>query len=198
MGGSFAITVNGSSTGLGFETIQTTGNASFSGDLQVSLTNASVIPPFSSVPLFSVGGSITGNFSTVSPSGLPFGSPIDFFTFVFSNQLYLAAFSVPTPVPGMNNADLNGDGFVDNLDYAIWKQNFGTAGPAGDANGDGLVNAADYTVWRNACCGPVPGSGGGSAAGFGAGFGGTVPEPTSITLVLSGTLLALAWRRRAT
>lgn len=195
VGGTFSITVEGSSTGLGFDAFQITGDASFSGNLQVSFTNGSLIPPFSSVPLFNVGGSITGNFSTVSPSGLPFGSPIDFFTFVFSNQLYLAAFQIPPiPLPGDVNPDLNGDGFVDNLDYAIWKQNFGTPGPAGDANGDGIVDASDYTVWRDNCCGTFPGAGSGS--GVGAGFGGTVPEPASIALLLGGGLLALALGRR--
>ncbi len=195
VGGTFSITVEGSSTGLGFDAFQITGDASFSGNLQVSFTNGSLIPPFSSVPLFNVGGSISGNFSTVTPSGLPFGSPIDFFTFVFSNQLYLAAFQVPPiPLPGDVNPDLNGDGFVDDLDYAIWRQNFGTPGPAGDANGDGIVDASDYTIWRDNCCGTFPGAGGGSGAGFG--LGGTVPEPASIALLACGGMLALAVGRR--
>jgi hypothetical protein len=148
------------------------------------------------VPIFDIGGVISGNFSTVTPTGLPFGSPIDFFTFPFGNQLYLAAFTIPpTPTPGSPSADLNGDGFVDNLDYAIWIQNFGTAGPAGDANGDGVVDARDYTIWRDQCCGPFPGAGGGSG-GLGGGIAGAVPEPASALLLACGSMLAFACGRR--
>jgi hypothetical protein len=86
-------------------------------------------------------------------------------------------------------ADFNGDGYVDALDYAIWRQNYGTGGPVGDANGDGFVDAADYTVWRNTFS-PPPGSGGGGLAG------GAVPEPTSFAMLLAGGLLALALQRR--
>jgi hypothetical protein len=49
-------------------------------------------------------------------------------------------------------ADLNCDGIVDLLDYAIWGQHFGeTAGaaaPIGDINGDGIVDIRDYGIWR--------------------------------------------------
>jgi hypothetical protein len=169
------------------------GDASFSGDLQVNISGAiNSLTGITAVPIFNVGGDITGNFSTVTPNGLPFGSPIDLFTFVFGKQLYLAAFTVPPVMPGVSNADLNGDGQVDGLDYAIWKQNFGTAGPAGDANGDGKVDAADYTVWRDACCGPFPGAGSGAGFGFGST---TVPEPASCMLLASVGLAAFAFGR---
>jgi hypothetical protein len=195
VGGDFSISVQGSSSGMSFDPFQITGNASFSGNLNVNFLNGSAIPPFSSVPIFNVGGAITGNFAQVTPAGLPFGAPIDFFTFVFGNQLYLAAFTIPpTPTPGSPSADLNGDGFVDNLDYAIWVQNFGTSGPAGDADGDGDVDASDYTIWRDQCCGPFPGAGSGSG-GLAGGIPGTVPEPTSAVL-LACSVLALAFGRR--
>jgi hypothetical protein len=194
VGGNFSISVEGSESGMNFDPFQITGNASFGGNLNVNFLNGSEIPPLSAVPIFNVGGAITGNFSQVTPSGLPFGSPIDFFTFVFGNQMYLAAFQIPpTPTPGSPSADLNGDGFVNDQDYAIWKQNFGSTGPAGDANGDGFVDAADYTVWRDQCCGPAgPGSGSGSG-GLG---GGVVPEPASGMLLACGAMLAFACGRR--
>jgi len=192
VGGTFSISVQGSPTGMLFDAFQITGNASFSGDLQVSFTNATQIPNFSTVPLFNVGGSITGNFSQVTPSGLPFGSPTDFFTFVFGNQLYLASFLIPAPGSG---ADLNGDGMVDNFDYQIWRQNFGTAGPAGDANGDGIVDAADYTIWRSACTSGCSASGSGAGLELG-GVAGVVPEPASGVLLAFAGLLALAYARR--
>lgn len=47
--------------------------------------------------------------------------------------------------------DYNGDGVVDSVDYATWRNNYGASGSGvlGDGNGDGIVDAADYTVWRD-------------------------------------------------
>ncbi|MEO1497309.1 MAG: trypsin-like serine protease [Planctomycetota bacterium] len=47
--------------------------------------------------------------------------------------------------------DFNGDGLVDDGDYAVWLAEFGQAGDSltADANGDGVVDGGDYTVWRD-------------------------------------------------
>lgn len=46
--------------------------------------------------------------------------------------------------------DYNADGVVDALDYAVWRESFGSINsPAADGNGDGTVNIADYVLWRN-------------------------------------------------
>ncbi|QDU88931.1 CotH protein [Pirellulimonas nuda] len=58
-----------------------------------------------------------------------------------------ATFSVPLA----ENADFNGDGFVDSADYTVWRDNLGVSGGAGlqgDANYDGVVDSGDYQVWR--------------------------------------------------
>ena len=51
---------------------------------------------------------------------------------------------------GTDDADANGDGFVDGADYTIWADNFGrddAIGPEeGDFDGDGLVDAADLAI----------------------------------------------------
>ena len=119
----------------------------------------------------------------VTRRACPSAPPIDFFTFVFSNQLYLAAFTVP---PAGSGADLNGDGQVNDLDYTIWKQNFGTSGPAGDTDGDGAstteTTRSGGSVLRTiSWCRQRQG-------GFGLGGCGAVPEPTSAVLVLAGML----------
>ena len=44
--------------------------------------------------------------------------------------------------------DYNGDGSVDDDDYAVWRSSFGTASTAADGNADGIVDAADYVIWR--------------------------------------------------
>ena len=188
VGGTFSITVEGSPTGLGFDAFQITGDASFSGNLQVSFTNGSVIPPFSSVPLVQRWRVDRRQFSTVTPSGLPFGSPIDFFTFVFSNQLYLAAFSVPAAGGG---PDLNGDGIVDNLDLCHLEAKLRhvqdpPATPTATASSTHRTTPSGGTIAAD----PFPALA--AAVASVAGFGGTVPEPASIALLVSGGLLALA------
>ncbi len=45
--------------------------------------------------------------------------------------------------------DYNADNVVDQLDYTVWRSQFGTAAGTADGNRDGFVNAADYTVWRD-------------------------------------------------
>lgn len=47
-------------------------------------------------------------------------------------------------------ADINADGFLDALDFQLYRSAYGTAGEtAEDANGDGFVDAADYTILRD-------------------------------------------------
>jgi hypothetical protein len=48
--------------------------------------------------------------------------------------------------------DFNGDGFVNLIDYNLWRSNYGAVSGQGllaDGNRDGRVDAADYTVWRD-------------------------------------------------
>lgn len=84
-----------------------------------------------------------------------------------------------------------------------------TAGLAGDFNSDGAVNAADYVYWRknfgsdqakyfawraNFGSSLSPGSGAGTrSAGL---LLSSVPEPTAMALILSGTFFAVARRAR--
>jgi autotransporter-associated beta strand protein len=76
--------------------------------------------------------------------------------------------------------DLNCDGHNDAGDYVFWRKNGGTPG---DAN---------YTAWRSSF-GTPPGSG--SGGGLGAN-GGTVPEPSSIALLMLGLVAVAAPRRQ--
>jgi parallel beta-helix repeat protein len=59
----------------------------------------------------------------------------------------------PTPTSAPKPGDANGDGKVDEADYAIWLSHFGqtVTGEAsvGDFNGDGKVDGIDYTIWVN-------------------------------------------------
>ncbi len=86
--------------------------------------------------------------------------------------------------------DYNSNGFVDQSDYLIWRQTYGsTISLAADGNLDGVVNGADYVIWRNNVGLFLPGSGAGS--GFGLQLGGAVPEPGAAVLFLSAGLAML-------
>ena len=71
----------------------------------------------------------------------------------------------------------------------------------GDYNHNGVVDAADYVVWRKTDGGPIGynlwRSNFGEPDGFGSGASAnaTVPEPTTLILVLVGTMALLPRRR---
>ena len=45
--------------------------------------------------------------------------------------------------------DYNGDGVVDEVDYNVWRGNFGdSTSLVADGNGDNVVDGADYLTWR--------------------------------------------------
>ena len=75
--------------------------------------------------------------------------------------------------------DYNLDFAVNQTDYNIWKQSFGsTTQLAADGNANGRVDAADYVLWRK-YLGTV--AGGGSVA--------AVPEPSSGALSLTAAIV---------
>lgn len=60
-------------------------------------------------------------------------------------------FSTPTPTPIVIIGDANGDLHVNELDYSVFKNNYGIHGTQGasigDFNSDGMVNGFDYMLW---------------------------------------------------
>ncbi len=86
------------------------------------------------------------------------------------------------PVAG----DYDGSGTVDDADYSIWRNSFGSiADLAADGNGNGIVDAADYTVWRN--------NFGAAVATTGAAMAAKVPEPGGLAMAVGVTLSAMAY-----
>ncbi|MEM6496393.1 MAG: hypothetical protein AAF709_06680 [Pseudomonadota bacterium] len=80
--------------------------------------------------------------------------------------------------------DYDGNGAVEQADYTVWSQTYGStvfSGRGADGNLDGVIDAADYTVWRDAF----------SAAAV------AVPEPTSHFLSLLVAVVSAAVSRRA-
>jgi sugar lactone lactonase YvrE len=82
--------------------------------------------------------------------------------------------------------DYNGDNTVDSADYAKWRTDNGkfvAQGNGADGNSNGIVDTADYVLWRKAAV-----SGSGSVAA-------SIPEPTTLLLLVSGLFAACAVRR---
>lgn len=80
--------------------------------------------------------------------------------------------------------DYNFDGVVNNADYLVWKNSFGsTTAAEADGNGDGVVNVADYTVWRDSMAGAAQSL--------------TIPEPTAAALAVLAALGCGSRRRRS-
>lgn len=49
-----------------------------------------------------------------------------------------------------SRGDYNGDGIVNNNDYNVWRQNFGSdSNLAADGNANFIVDAGDFTYWRD-------------------------------------------------
>jgi hypothetical protein len=94
-----------------------------------------------------------------------------------------------TSTAPVENADFNGDTFVNGLDFLRWQQNVGTGNSLaqGDANGDGAVNATDLGIWKAKF----------GQGGTGVAAGGAVPEPGSVAL-FGVALMGLAAVRRRT
>lgn len=81
--------------------------------------------------------------------------------------------------------DANGDGVVDDDDYACWLEHYLQSSQdwaSGDFNGDGVVDAADYTLWADSY---APGE---AIA--------NTPEPGSLALALLGAAGLFVIRKR--
>jgi hypothetical protein len=89
----------------------------------------------------------------------------------------------------MTPGDFDADGFVNDVDLATWRQNFGMAENArrtdGDADADGDVDGADFLAWQQRV-----GFSSASAA-----VNTVVPEPAAWLLILfaaTGVILSRA------
>jgi hypothetical protein len=105
----------------------------------------------------------------------------------YNNDLIVIARARRIPViPG----DYNFSGSVTAADYAIWRNNLGSAtNAAADGNANGVVDTGDYVIYRKNF-GRSAGSGAGDLAEF------NVPEPSGCLLVFSALLTCSSLPRR--
>jgi len=96
------------------------------------------------------------------------------------------AFGIHTPV--ILTGDYDGSGTVDQADYFVWKNNFGsTTELAADGNADGTVDAADYAIWRDNLTSSLFGQAAKSLS---------VPEPGGWPLAIGSLLTIMRWHAR--
>ena len=101
-------------------------------------------------------------------------------------------FANPLSLDGLDG-DFNGDGVVDQIDYAVWRENLGSEeGDLLSGNGDGGdVTTSDYNLWKaNYGAGSTPSAASGQSI---------VPEPAGAALVLAllaAVQLSAARRKR--
>jgi hypothetical protein len=89
--------------------------------------------------------------------------------------------------------DYNRDGDVNDADHAIWKSTFGSASDLrADGNKNNVIDAGDFAIWRNNY--GIPGGFLLTQVDFSV-F--AVPEPSTLLLVILGTALWSASRRRS-
>lgn len=89
--------------------------------------------------------------------------------------------------------DANLDGTVDQADYTVWYNHYGSLAGwlGGDFSGNGMIDQADYTLWYNHYGEVARGDG---AGGFGGFPPSPAPEPAALTCLLLGA--GLLFRRR--
>jgi hypothetical protein len=85
--------------------------------------------------------------------------------------------------------DYNDDGTINAADYLVWRKSFGqtTAGLPADGNGNGRIDDGDYTLWRTNYSTIEGGNGGDGETEWNA-IAATVPEPTSINLIVAAVM----------
>jgi PEP-CTERM motif len=105
-----------------------------------------------------------------------------------------AGSSVNLAPPVVPTGDYNGNHVVDAADYTLWRDTLGqsvaTAGTLADGDKSGTIDAGDFTFWVSKFGNAVPGAGDGASAA------GSVPEPSTLLLLVS-SFLVFWCRRRA-
>ncbi|HEX2477215.1 MAG TPA: hypothetical protein VHK01_20840 [Lacipirellulaceae bacterium] len=168
-GATLEIEIGGTATATQFDFVDITGTATLGGELQLALINGFVPDPEDEFIVFNAGDLLSfftnaGNGQRVETidgvgSFLVHYGPTSIFN---PNQIVLSEFA-PARVP----SDYNGDGVVDAADYVVWRKYDGSQ--------------AGYDLWR-ANFGATVGSGAEASSNA------AVPEPTTLFIVLVGTL----------
>ena len=175
---SLVLEIGGADNPAAYDQLLVAGDAALDGSLEVSLVageDGNYEPAagdrFTLLSTLAEASRVEGQFSHVALPQL--AAPLSWDLDYLSDALVLEVLAGGSP------ADFNGDGVVDQDDFAIWDAGYGlihAAQPSdGDANRDGDVDGEDYLVWLS----EVDFALGGGAAGLT-----SIPEPATATLSL--------------
>jgi hypothetical protein len=166
------VELGGIARGRQYDAVVASGALSLGGSLQVSLINGFTPAAGNSFDIFDW-DNLSGTFSTLLLPALSSSLSWD------TSQLHTTGFLtvVSRSLPG----DYNQNGSVDAADYVVWRNGLGT-----------IYSQADYDVWRTHF-GQTAGSGAGTES---ASLNATVPESSTLLLLLAATILGLTFRVR--
>ncbi len=145
--GSLEIEIGGVLSGIEYDRLTVSGNATLAGDLIVSLINGFMPTPTDSFTILQA-DNLAGNFSNA-----PFGQRLDLqsagsFLISFDS---LAQAVVLSGYQSVLRGDFDADGDYDcaDVDALVAEIVAGLNSPSFDLSGDGLVNIADLHLWRD-------------------------------------------------
>jgi T5SS/PEP-CTERM-associated repeat protein len=175
------IELAGTTKGAQYDSLTIAGTASLSGALDVVLLGGFIPSPGQSFNILTAAGGLDGTFDTTNLPALAGG--------LYFNLAYTPT-AINLSVAGILG-DYNRNGTIDASDYVVWRKTVSQSGPAlaADGNNDGHIDSGDFAIWRT--------SYGAQAAGSGASFTATIPEPTSLVMLLIAAA-ALPLRARCT
>lgn len=159
-----------------FDQLLIAGAAQLDGTLDLKLLDGYTPTPGDTFSILTA-GSVAGEFDTVlGPAGYNVG--VEYSGSTVSVEILALTLE----------GDFNGDGVVDAIDYAVWRDNLGAAEGtllAGNGDGSGIIDLGDHALW---------------AANYGTtatapANAGAVPEPASLVALLVTLGAALHQRR---
>jgi T5SS/PEP-CTERM-associated repeat protein len=177
--GKLQIELGGTTPDSEYDQLLVTGNIALDGTLQVSLVNSFSPAVGDAFNILAWTGTRTGRFTTFDLPALGGGRGWS------ASQLYTNGVLSVVVV-----GDYNGNRIVDAADYAIWRHTLGSTTNLGaDGDNNGIVDTADYDAWRIHF---------GQTASSSSFSSGTVPEPSTLVLLMFTTIGWCLRRGRAT
>jgi T5SS/PEP-CTERM-associated repeat protein len=176
------IELAGTTKGAQYDSLTIAGNVSLGGALDVVLLNGFVPSSGQSFNILTAAGGIDGTFDTTNLPALAGGL---YFDLAYTHS------AINLTVAGILG-DYNRNGTIDASDYALWRKTISQSGNAlaADGNNNGHIDSGDFDIWRT--------NYGTQAAGSGANVTATIPEPTSLLMVLIASICLTLHRQRPT
>jgi hypothetical protein len=180
------IEIAGTTKGAQYDSLTIAGAVSLSGALNVELINGFTPNAGQSFNILTAASGIDGTFDVTNLPALAGG--------LYFHLSYTAT-TINVSVAGILG-DYNRNSVIDSADYILWRKSFNQSGSslAADGNNNGTIDPADFTIWR-ANYGASPNASGATASLPSSAS--TIPEPTSLLMILIASACLALHQRRA-